>query len=101
MLWNPIRLAPIAVVFLFSFSCAGPVPAVPDSSSADARTLSVTSPVSFDTKSAACGWARDRVRRTAARDCKLAAYSAPTESCECDSTGGSWSCSLEAAYMCQ
>ncbi len=101
MLPNSIRLASIGLLFLFSFSCAGSVPAVPDSPAADARTLSVTSPFSFDTKSAACGWTRERVRRAAARDCKLAAYSAPTESCECDSAGGSWSCSLEAAYVCQ
>ncbi len=98
---NPIRLASIGLLVLFSFSCAGPVPAVPDPPPANARTLSVTSPVSFDTKSAACGWTRERVRRAAVRECKLAAYSAPTESCECDSTGGSWGCSLEAAYVCQ
>ena len=97
---NPILLASIGLMCLLSFSCAA-VPAVPAPPPADARTLNVTSPLAFNTKSAACGWARERVRRAAARDCKLAAYSAPTEGCECDSAGGSWGCSLEAAYVCQ
>ncbi len=101
MLRNPNRLASIVLLLLLSFSCAAPLPAVSDPPPADARKLSATSPLAFDTKSEACAWVRERVRRSAARECKLAAYSAPRESCECGHTGGRWSRGVEAAYVCQ
>ena len=97
----PIRLASIGLLFLFSLACAAQLPAVSNPPPANVRTLSMTSPSAFDRKSDACGWARERVGRAAARECKLVAYSAPRESCECDYTAGYWGCSIEAAYMCQ
>ena len=101
MLWNTIRLPSIGLLLLLSFSCVAPVPAAPDPPPADARKLSMTSPPSFGTKLEACVWVRQRVRRSAAIECKLAAYSAPKEACECGRTRGRWGCSVEAAYVCQ
>ena len=101
MLRNPKRLVSIGLMFLLSFSCATAVPTVPDPPPANARTLSATSPLAFNTKLEACGWVRERVRRAVARECKLAAYSAPRKSCECGHTRGQWACSVEAAYVCQ
>ena len=88
------------VVALATLGCAS-APDVSAATGGTPQTLAYASPVEFSSKSSACAFALQKVRRQAHSSCSVSQLNVSKDDCECERQGSKYSCQIEAAFTCR